>query len=148
MTAGTEYVASYFSPDGFYAFDRGLLRDLGVPTRHCRRPSDRRGDPNGVYRYDTTGFPTGALRNDWVDVVLDTEPDVVAPVVSGVAVERVMVRRRWCGRRMRCGFVGVVRDFAGGVGFDGWRWGVGDVASGDVVGFVGGGDVLVPGVVG
>ena len=87
ISANTTYVASYFS-NGFFALDSGYFATTGVdaPPLHAL-PSGVDG-PNGVFRYDTSGFPASAgnSANYWVDVVFQTGlgPDVTPPTVSSV----------------------------------------------------------------
>ena len=49
----------YFSPSGYYAVQRRLLRRLGRRQSAAARASaDRRRRPNGVYHYGADAFPT------------------------------------------------------------------------------------------
>lgn len=79
INAGATYVASYYSPFGFYAFDGGYF-EVGVDNRPLHAPVGSGGNPNGVYLYGASGFPTeGGNANYWVDVVFDQNE---APVAS------------------------------------------------------------------
>ena len=69
MTAGTTYVASYFAPDGGYAFN---AEGLASPVTNGPLTALAGG---GVYAYgSTTTFPTNTYEdsNLWVDVVFTT----------------------------------------------------------------------------
>jgi hypothetical protein len=75
-TAGKTYIASYFAPDGGYAYDSAAFANAGVdnPPLHAPESSAVTGG-NGVYLYsDSPGFPTDSYNatNYWVDVVLTT----------------------------------------------------------------------------
>ena len=72
VTAGTTYVASYFAPDGSFAYDSAAFASAGAdnPPLHAL-PSPASGG-NGVYVYaGAPAFPTGSYNatNYWVDVV-------------------------------------------------------------------------------
>lgn len=73
ISAGTTYVASYFAPQGHYAYDAPYFSPAGVdrPPLHALR--DGFDGPNGVFRYGG-GFPsdTNGSANYWVDVVFST----------------------------------------------------------------------------
>lgn len=85
ITAGTTYIASYHSSNGYYTetvpyfgnpkFNNPLVAQANLP-----------GNANGLYLYTSTpAFPTSIPNgsNYYVDVVLNTTPlpDVVPPVV-------------------------------------------------------------------
>jgi WD40 repeat protein len=87
ITANTEYVVSYFAPNGRYASDSQAFASAGVDKYPLHVPASG-ANPNGVYRYGATSqFPTDSFQasNYWVDVVFDTTipPDVTPPSVSG-----------------------------------------------------------------
>ncbi len=87
ISANVTYVASYFSPTGFYAAtDNGFATAvvngalIGIAT------SDPDG-PNGVYIYGgSPAFPVNSYHasNYWVDVIYTptTGPDITPPVVE------------------------------------------------------------------
>ena len=84
VTAGTTYVASYFGPNGHYAYDPGYLLTSGVdnPPLHALANTT---SPDGVYAYaGTSSFPTspGNGTNYWVDVVFNLTALVTPPTVS------------------------------------------------------------------
>ena len=84
VTAGTTYVASYFAPNGHYAYDLGYLSASGVdsPPLHALANS---ASPNGVYAYaGSSTFPTSTANgnNYWVDVVFSTTSVAVPPAVA------------------------------------------------------------------
>src|SRR5262245_121361 len=66
VTANTTYVASYFSPAGFFAIDIGYFGATGVDAPPLHALQAGVDGPNGVFRYDTSGFPSlGANNNYW-----------------------------------------------------------------------------------
>jgi hypothetical protein len=71
ITANTIYVASYFSPNGGYAATGGMFTASGVDNAPLHALASGVDGPNGVFRYDSTGFPTSTYHagNYWVDVV-------------------------------------------------------------------------------
>ena len=85
INANTTYVASYYSPTGYYSFtDYGLQTAVyNYPLKALANGED---GANGVYRYGA-GFPTetytGHAPNYWVDVLFDvvTTPDITPPLV-------------------------------------------------------------------
>ena len=72
VMAGTTYIASYFAPNGGYAYDGGAFANAGIdnPPLHALQSSVSGG--NGVYDYGSSpGFPASTYNatNYWVDVV-------------------------------------------------------------------------------
>ncbi len=70
VTAGTTYVASYFTPTGHYAVHQQRL-PFGFDTPRCTRWPTASA-PNGVYAHGTTSaFPANSYNatNYWVDVL-------------------------------------------------------------------------------
>lgn len=95
ITAGTQYVVSYFAPAGHYAEDPGYFYNNPSPSGgtspvdsaplHFTRSVPNR--PNGFYKYGTTSaFPDQVYdaENYWVDPIF-TETGTVAPAVSSVS---------------------------------------------------------------
>jgi hypothetical protein len=81
VLANTTYVASYYSPSGYFAMDTGAFATTGVDNPPLHALASGMDGPNGVYLWDTSGFPTGSSTNNyWVDVVFNTTP--APPVVS------------------------------------------------------------------
>jgi hypothetical protein len=70
ITAGTTYVASYFAPNGNYAFDDGYFS-----SEISRGPLKAQGGNNGVYRYGDSEFPQQSYNsaNYWVDPLFVSE---------------------------------------------------------------------------
>ncbi|WP_308250072.1 DUF4082 domain-containing protein [Sphaerisporangium fuscum] len=71
VNINTTYVASYFAPNGRYAFDFGYFT-TSVVNGPLVALADGLDGGNGVYRYGaTSGFPTNSTQaaNYWVDVV-------------------------------------------------------------------------------
>jgi hypothetical protein len=86
ILANTTYVASYFSPSGYFAEQaNGLVSSVDNPPLHAL--ANGADGPNGVYRFGSSGFPTGGSGfNYWVDVVFNTTvgPDTTPPTVVAV----------------------------------------------------------------
>jgi hypothetical protein len=84
ITRNTVYVASYYSPGGYFPFDQGYFSDPhdgGLLTALAASDGG-----NGVYRYGASSFPdqTFNATNYWVDAVFDrtVPPDTRGPVVT------------------------------------------------------------------
>jgi len=104
IVANTVYVASYFAPQGRYAYQGSYFASVGVdnPPLHLLRNGESGG--NGVYAYGATSrFPSGTYNstNYWVDVSFvpsgtsDTTPPTVtartpADGATNVAVNSAM----------------------------------------------------------
>ncbi|HEY3062619.1 MAG TPA: DUF4082 domain-containing protein, partial [Chloroflexota bacterium] len=72
VTAGTDYVVSYFAPQGHYAGDIGAFATLDRDVGPLLAPHSTTTIPNGVFNASGTGgFPTGTFQgtNYWVDVI-------------------------------------------------------------------------------
>lgn len=70
ITAGSVYVASYWDPNGGYAVNRPYFTSqYDNPPLHAL--ADGVNGANGVYIYNSSGFPTSTYNssNYWVDVV-------------------------------------------------------------------------------
>jgi WD40 repeat protein len=86
IAANTEYVVSYFAPNGRYASDSQAFSIAGIDTYPLHVPASG-ANANGVYSYGSTSvFPEDSFQasNYWVDVVFDTTapPDVTPPSIS------------------------------------------------------------------
>ena len=85
VTAGTTYVASYWSGNGYYSSDTSYFTNpLDNPPLHAPAGS------NGVYRYGASGFPssTWSSSNYWVDVAFQRTAggnDTTPPTVTSTA---------------------------------------------------------------
>ncbi|WP_211304479.1 DUF4082 domain-containing protein [Umezawaea tangerina] len=79
VTANTQYVASYFAPNGHYSVTRGTFEFNGVDRTPLHAPKALSGAPNGLYKYGSSAaFPDGGNdTNYWVDVVYT--PNTPAP---------------------------------------------------------------------
>ncbi|GAB3744918.1 hypothetical protein GCM10028864_13680 [Microlunatus parietis] len=80
ITAGDEYVASYFAPNGHYAVA------LGYFDQPVINPPLESVGGGGVYGYDSDRFPSESWQNShyFVDVVFRTD-DTSGPAVTSVA---------------------------------------------------------------
>jgi VCBS repeat-containing protein len=86
VTAGTTYIASYYSNSGYFAFDGGYFT-AGTDNYPLHALASGVSGPNGVYMYDASGFPTnGSSSNYWIDVVFTLAPGVnTSPAVIGTS---------------------------------------------------------------
>jgi hypothetical protein len=75
ITANTTYVASYFAPNGGYAYDGGYFAS-GVSRGPLHALASGADGGNGVFRDGVSGFPTDSYNaaNYWVDVSFTTGP--------------------------------------------------------------------------
>jgi len=82
ITAGTVYVASYFSPTGHYAFDPNFFSTTGVDRVPLHALANGISGANGIYSLSSvSAFPTSTFSssNYWVDVVFTTTPQPMDP---------------------------------------------------------------------
>ncbi len=82
IAANTVYVASYYAPNGDYAYNAGYFASSGVTSGPLTALSNATGNGNGVYLYGTGGgFPTSSYNatNYWVDVDFDEASVSVPP---------------------------------------------------------------------
>lgn len=74
ITAGTQYIAAYFSGNGFYSEDNGFfVKDL--VSGYLTAPKDAPGAGNGLFIYTAApAFPTQLYQqqNNWTDVIFST----------------------------------------------------------------------------
>jgi hypothetical protein len=86
VTAGTTYVASYFAPNGGYAYTGSAFASSGVTNGPLTAPrSSAVASGNGVYAYaGAPAFPTSTYNatNYWVDVVFTMSPGAFRPTVT------------------------------------------------------------------
>ncbi len=81
ISPDTTYVASYYAPQGHYAYNPAYFATSGVTSGPLHALADGVNGGDGVYVYGSGGtFPTGSYNatNFWVDVVFTT-----GPVVTG-----------------------------------------------------------------
>jgi N,N-dimethylformamidase beta subunit-like protein/uncharacterized protein DUF4082/Big-like domain-containing protein/purple acid phosphatase-like protein/Ig-like domain-containing protein len=85
INPGVTYVASYFSPNGYYSFTgQYFTQDVPDPPLHLL--ADGVGGPNGVFLYTSVpAFPSTTFQssNYWVDVAFNTTstPDTTPPTI-------------------------------------------------------------------
>ncbi len=87
IAAATDYIASYYAPNGGYATDDNGLSAARV-SPPLRTLANSTATPNGVYRYGQSAFPSSSFKatNYWVDVVFDTTAsDRTAPSATSLA---------------------------------------------------------------
>jgi WD40 repeat protein len=85
VTAGTQYVASYFAPVGRYSTNNSFFT-AGVTSGSLYAFGSTESGGNGVYLYGSAGgFPNNSFQstNYWVDVAFTTSigPDTTPPTV-------------------------------------------------------------------
>ncbi|MGZ4387003.1 MAG: DUF4082 domain-containing protein, partial [Gaiellaceae bacterium] len=87
ISAHTTYVASYWSPSGYFAYTPSYFT-TGVDNPPLHAPSSGSSGGNGLYRYNSSGLPTSSYQagNYWVDVVFSSgSADTSAPGVVAVS---------------------------------------------------------------
>jgi hypothetical protein len=88
ITAGITYVASYFTPTGYYSADENYFATKGTVTPSLVALQNGVDGPNGIYIYaTTTTFPTSTFNatNYYVDVVFANSlaQDTLPPKIIG-----------------------------------------------------------------
>ncbi|MEV0595084.1 DUF4082 domain-containing protein [Nonomuraea cavernae] len=110
VTPGTTYIASYFAPNGGFAFNTDYFTSDYV-RGPLTAPASGGSGGNGVYRYGAaSGFPTNTYRssNYWVDVVFAPTsiwPSTAVPAVESATDARPVV----LGVRFRSYVPGTIR---------------------------------------
>jgi N,N-dimethylformamidase beta subunit-like, C-terminal/Domain of unknown function (DUF4082)/Concanavalin A-like lectin/glucanases superfamily/Bacterial Ig-like domain/Bacterial Ig domain len=88
IAANTQYIASYYTPTGYYSVTNDYFVNTSVDSSPLHAPADGANGANGVYRYASGGgFPTSTYRssNYWVDVVFSqNSTDFTPPTVTAV----------------------------------------------------------------
>ncbi len=88
ITAGSTYVASYYSSSGDYANTDNYFTSA-VINGYLEALISSTGNENGIYRTGSSGFPTqfALATNYWVDIEFSTTlaPDTIAPRVTSVS---------------------------------------------------------------
>jgi hypothetical protein len=72
ITAGTVYVASYYTSVSHFSADQGFFATTGVSNAPLEALASAGNGGNGVYMYgSTSSFPSNTFNstNYWVDVV-------------------------------------------------------------------------------
>jgi hypothetical protein len=85
ISAGTTYIASYFTPIGHYAFDASYFSAAGVDNSPLHALANGVDGGNGVFVYSgTSAFPTSTYSssNYWVDVVFSSTGNTQGPSVT------------------------------------------------------------------
>ncbi|MDP4263601.1 MAG: Ig-like domain-containing protein [Bacteroidota bacterium] len=88
ITTGVTYVASYFSPNGYYGYTNPYFT-TAVTNGPLTALANGQDGGNGVYSYSATpAFPVSTFQtsNYWADVVFTTSagPDTIPPTVLSV----------------------------------------------------------------
>lgn len=89
ITAGTTYVASYYSPSGYFAVTPSYFSNAGHDSPPLHALQDGLDGANGVFKYGADGFPNQAPQpggsNYWPDAVFNyTATDTTPPTVASV----------------------------------------------------------------
>ena len=85
ITAGTTYIASYYSPTGHFSYTAYALASSGVRNGVLQALSNSAADGNGVFLPKSGGgFPTDTNQatNLWVDVVFSDTLTTTPPAVT------------------------------------------------------------------
>jgi hypothetical protein len=85
ITAGTVYVASYFTPTGHYSYDPNFFSTTGVDHAPLHALANGISAANGIYSLSSvSAFPTSTFNssNYWVDVVFTTTAPTQGPTVT------------------------------------------------------------------
>ena len=88
ISSGTTYLASYFAPQGHYAFDANFFATSGVDNPPLHALASGVDGANGVYSYGaTSSFPSSSYEatNYWVDVVYVPQGSTTSPTVTATA---------------------------------------------------------------
>ncbi|GJQ35093.1 MAG: hypothetical protein JETCAE01_11030 [Anaerolineaceae bacterium] len=88
ITANTTYIISYFTQSGNYSFSSNYFT-ADVYNPPLRALANGVDGPNGVYHYNSSGFPSDTYNasNYWVDVLFapDTPIDNTPPTITSVS---------------------------------------------------------------
>lgn len=85
VTAGTTYIASYYSTDAFYAYISSYFATQGISSQYLDALATGVVGNNGVYKVGTSGFPntgSGGSTSYMVDVTFTPAPDSGGPTVT------------------------------------------------------------------
>ncbi|MGL6269453.1 MAG: DUF4082 domain-containing protein, partial [Chitinophagaceae bacterium] len=86
INANTTYIASYHTTSGYYSADAFFFGTAVVNSPLSANINTIPDDPNGVYKYGASGFPSLSYNstNYWVDVVFENSvgPDITAPLIT------------------------------------------------------------------
>jgi len=107
ISAGTTYVASYYAPNGHYAYNNNYFASSGVTSGVLSALSNSAGGGDGVYLYGTGGgFPTSSYEstNYWVDIVFSSS------LTNSVASSSVALRSDLQSGQLAAALAGVLVD--------------------------------------
>jgi hypothetical protein len=88
ITAGTTYIASYYTPTGHYAVDQSFFTSVGVDNPPLHALANGVNGGNGVYAYGSaSSFPASTYNssNYWVDVVFTPSGTAQGPTVTSLS---------------------------------------------------------------
>jgi uncharacterized protein DUF4082/Big-like domain-containing protein len=81
----TTYVISYFAPNGHYSDDQYFLGRAAVNQWPLHALKSTAAEPNGVFNYGASGFPSETWFSDSYGVDVIFTPDLVMPTVAMTA---------------------------------------------------------------
>jgi len=88
VSGSTDYVVSYFAPQGGYAATRSYFLGVSVDDYPLSAARSTESAPNGVYRAGSSGFPNSTYQggNYWVAPIFETSrpADTHPPKVTAV----------------------------------------------------------------
>ncbi|MBK9484564.1 MAG: DUF4082 domain-containing protein [Chitinophagaceae bacterium] len=90
IDANTTYVASYFAPNGQYAFTANAFQSSGITNGPLTLLQSGTEGPNGVYKYNSSSvFPNDSYNhaNYWVDVLF--VPEITTPQVTDFVLSSI-----------------------------------------------------------
>ncbi len=88
ITANTQYIASYYAPNGHFSYTPAYFLNAGQDNAPLHAPASAANAGNGLFKFGSSGFPTQTYNgnNYWVDVVFsNTFVDSVPPAVTSTA---------------------------------------------------------------
>ena len=88
INSNTVYIASYYAPAGRYSKTENYFFGKGATNHPLIALPSTAYLPNGVYRYDTNGFPTNTFRSThyWVDVLFQPNNAPAFPAQTNLNV--------------------------------------------------------------
>ena len=82
---------SYHTNVGHYSASGAYFSSLGIDRSPLHAPPTATVGGNGVFVYGASAFPTQTFNatNYWVDVVFDSTPDTIAPMIADVSATAI-----------------------------------------------------------
>ena len=84
ISAGTTYIASYYAPNGGYAYSSGYFASSGADSGPLHALANGADGVNGLYLYGPDAFPTQSYNasNYWIDITFSTAADTPPTITS------------------------------------------------------------------